>query len=167
MAAKEGFKVGDKVVCPPHGVGVVMGLQQRSIGTLRAEILEILIEQSGLKLMVPMGQALIGALRKVASKREVENIYKILSSPRETKLDAQTWNKRLREYSAKIQHGSLVEIAEVMRDLKLLSGSKELSFGEKKMLNKAKALLVSEIAVSKARTEERIGLELDDLFKAA
>jgi CarD family transcriptional regulator len=99
----------------------------------------------------------------VIDRRAIEKVYAILRS-RDFKIDTQTWNRRFREYSQKIKTGSVFEIAEVMRDLSVLSIDKELSFGEKKMLDTAQSLLVSEIAIAKARTHDKVMGELRELF---
>ena len=121
--------------------------------------------ETGRKIMVPVDHVEAVGLRKVASKKEIERVFQILKS-REGKIDTQTWNKRFREYSQKINTGSVFEIAEVLRDLRILSGGKELSYGEKQMLDKAEGLLVSEIAVAKSRTADKVKIELKELFAA-
>jgi len=157
------FKSGDKVVYPGHGVGQVNGIVERSILGTSQKIYEITIQSSGMKIMVPVAQAPSVGLRKVVDKHAVEKVYEILRD-RNFKIDTQTWNRRFREYSQKIETGSVFEIAEVLRDLSVLGVDKELSFGEKKMLDKAKTLLVSEIAIAKARTHEKVMVELKDIF---
>ena len=79
------------------------------------------------------------------------------------RVDNQTWNRRYREYTQKIQTGSLYEMAEVFRDLSVLSEGKELSFGERRMLEKVEELLVSEISVAKAKSADRIKGELAEI----
>ena len=79
-------------------------------------------------------------------------------------MDTQTWNRRHREYTQKIKTGSVHEIAKVIRDLSVLKGDKELSFGERKMLESAQGLLVKEISIAKSRTEDAVLSELNELF---
>ena len=116
-----------------------------------------------MKIMVPVIQADSVGLRKVVDKKAIDKVYAILRD-RKCKIDTQTWNRRFREYSQKIKTGSVFEIAEVLRDLSVLSSEKELSFGEKKMLDMAQGLLVSEIAIAKARSQERVIGELREIF---
>ncbi len=78
--------------------------------------------------------------------------------------DSQTWNRRYREYTEKIKTGSPLEIAKVLRDLLVLKGDKELSFGERKMLDTARSLLVKELSIAKAHPEEKIMEELRTMF---
>jgi len=96
-------------------------------------------------------------------KEMVAKVYKILRD-KKVEIDQQTWNRRYREYTEKIKTGSVLEIAKVLRDLFVLKGDKELSFGERKMLDTARNLLVKELAIAKAHTEEKIMEELKGIF---
>lgn len=162
-ASGEKFKLGDMVVYPGHGVGQVSALKSKDIAGSEQKFYEILIAESGMKIMVPMQQAEAVGLRKVVDKKAVDKVYAILKN-RNFKIDTQTWNRRFREYSQKIKTGSVFEIAEVLRDLSVLRIDKELSFGEKKMLDMAQSLLVSEIAIAKARPQERVIGEIAEIF---
>ena len=102
-------------------------------------------------------------LRSVCNKNEVKEVYDILKT-REVSVDGQTWNRRYREYMEKIKTGSVFEIAEVLRDLSLLKFEKDLSFGERKMLDTARSLLIKELAVAKSAKEEKIEAELEKIF---
>ena len=79
-------------------------------------------------------------------------------------MDSTTWNRRYREYMEKIKTGSVFEIAEVLRDLYLLKGDKDLSFGERKMLDTARALLIKELSLAKECTEDEIESDLRKIF---
>ena len=158
---KETFRANDMVVYPGHGVGKITELITRNIGGAEHKFYEIHISE--MKIMVPVFQAESVGLRKVVDKKAVEKVYTILKD-RKTKIDTQTWNRRFREYSQKIKTGSVFEIAEVLRDLSVLSFDKELSFGEKKMLDMAETLLVSELAIAKARPHDKIQGEIRALF---
>ena len=94
---------------------------------------------------------------------EVDEVFAILKS-REVAVEGQTWNRRYREYMEKIKTGSVFEIAEVLRDLQRLKGDKELSFGERKMLDTARTLLIKEIAVATKSKEVKIEEKLDRIF---
>ena len=160
----DSFNVGDKVVYPGHGVGKIEALSSKSIAGTEQQFFNITIVESGMKIMVPTGQANSVGLRKVMDKKSVERVYDILRTRNSHKIDQQTWNRRFREYNQKIKTGSAFEIAEVLRDLTILSNGKELSFGEKKMYETAQSLLVSEIAVAKSRTQERVITEIQSFF---
>mgnify|MGYP006281495959 CR=1 FL=1 len=162
-AGSVSFKPGDKIVYPGHGVGEIEGIRSTVLGGQEHHIYNIKIIESGMKVMVPVSQAPSVGLRKIVDKRAIEEVYAILKD-RDFKIDTQTWNRRFREYTQKIKTGSVFEIAMVLRDLSVLSADKELSFGEKKMLDQAEALLVSEIAIAKARPHEKVVGELRALF---
>ncbi len=157
------FKVGDKIVYPGHGVGEIEGIRTTVLGGQEHHIYNINILDSGMKVMVPVSQASAVGLRKIIDKKAIDEVFSILRD-RDFKIDTQTWNRRFREYSQKIKTGSVFEIAIVLRDLSVLSADKELSFGEKKMLDMAETLLVSEIAIAKARPHDKVVGELRALF---
>lgn len=157
------FKVGDKVVYPGHGVGEINQLKVQKIANTEQKFFEITILDSGMKVLIPYAQVESVGLRKVVDKRTVEAVFDILKD-RNFTIDTQTWNRRFREYSQKIKTGSVFEIAEVIRDLSVLSIDKELSFGEKKMLDTAQHLLASEIAIARARSHDKVMGELKAIF---
>lgn len=157
------FKVGDKIVYPGHGVGEIEGIRTTVLGGQEHHIYNIKILDSGMKVMVPVSQAAAVGLRKIIDKKAIDEVFSILKD-RDFKIDTQTWNRRFREYSQKIKTGSVFEIAVVLRDLSVLSADKELSFGEKKMLDMAETLLVSEIAIAKSRPHDKVVGELRALF---
>ncbi len=157
------FKAGDKIVYPGHGVGEIEGIRTTVLGGQEHHIYNIKILDSGMKVMVPVSQASAVGLRKIIDKKAIDEVFSILRD-RDFKIDTQTWNRRFREYSQKIKTGSVFEIAVVLRDLSVLSSDKELSFGEKKMLDMAESLLVSEIAIAKARPHDKVVGELRALF---
>lgn len=163
MSNTKSFKVGDKIVYPGHGVGQITQLKSKAVAGTEQQFFDITIMESGMKIMVPVIQVESVGLRKVVDKKAIDKVYAILKD-RKGKIDTQTWNRRFREYSQKIKTGSVYEIAEVMRDLSVLSAEKELSFGEKKMLDMAQSLLVSEIAIAKARSQEKVMVELREIF---
>ncbi len=157
------FKTGDKIVYPGHGVGEIEGIRSTVLDGQEHHIYNITILESGMKVMVPVSQASAVGLRKIIDKRTIDEVFTILRD-RDFKIDTQTWNRRFREYSQKIKTGSVFEIAVVLRDLSVLSVDKELSFGEKKMLDMAESLLVSEIALARSRPHDKVVGELRALF---
>jgi CarD family transcriptional regulator len=160
---KISFKSGDKVVYPGHGVGEVNEVVSKKIAGTEQQFFDMTIIETGMKIMVPVAQAESVGLRRVVDRKAVDKVYKILKD-RNFIIDSQTWNRRFREYSQKIRTGSVYEIAEVIRDLSVLSNDKELSFGEKKMLDTAQNLLATEIAIARARPQEKVMVELRDIF---
>ena len=113
--------------------------------------------------MVPTDNAAAVGLRNIITDDEVTKVYKILKM-RDVKIDQTTWNRRYRDYMEKIKTGSIYEISEVLRDLFLLRHSKDLSFGERKMLDQAKALIVKEISIAKRMQESIIEQEIQQIF---
>ena len=157
------FRVGDKAVYPAHGVAEITGIEKREISGTEQTFYILRILENSMRIMVPMKNAAAVGLRSVVGKQEIKEVYDILKS-KDVSVDGQTWNRRYREYMEKIKTGSVFEIAEVLRDLSLLKTDKDLSFGERKMLDTAKNLLVKELAVAKGAKEEKIAKELDDIF---
>ncbi len=158
------FKKGEKVVYPAHGVAVIEDIQVRVIsGTERRFYMLKILGAEKTTIMIPTENVEAVGLRRVIGKDMVEKIYKILKQ-RRVEADTQTWNRRYREYTEKIKTGSPLEIATVLRDLLVLKGDKELSFGERKMLDTARSLLVKELSIAKANSEEKILEELKAIF---
>lgn len=157
------FKVGDVAVYPAHGVGRVHSIEEREIAGNKHKFYILKILDSGMTIMVPTGNVRNVGLREVINESEVDIVYGILRE-RDISINEQTWNRRYREYMDKIKTGSIYEIAEVLRDLMLLRYEKELSFGERKMLDTARTLIIKELAISQDRTEEETSEEIDEIF---
>lgn len=150
MAAS--FRVGDNAVYPGHGVGKVTAIEAKEIFGKKHEFYTIQILENGMKIMIPKDNVDSVGLRPIISKDEANKVIEILKETN-VKIDKQTWNRRYREYMEKIKTGSVYEIAEVLRDLFLLKVDKELSFGEGKMLDTARSLLLKELSLAKSREE--------------
>lgn len=163
---KQQFHVGDKAVYPVHGVAEVVALEQRDIGGSQTAVYILKILDTGLKIMVPTTNAGSVGLRDLIPSKQVKEVYSILKS-RDVPRDTQTWNRRYREYMEKIKTGSVFEIAEVLRDLCVLRTTKDLSFGERKMLETARGLLIKELALAKNVGEDKISSEIDQIFAPA
>jgi CarD family transcriptional regulator len=157
------FNVGDKAVYPAHGVAEVVGLETREIGGNKTTFYILKILDTGMKIMIPTRNVGTVGLRDIISQSDVKEVYNILKS-KEIAVEGQTWNRRYREYMDKIKTGSVFEIAEVLRDLSLLKATKDLSFGERKMLDTARTLLVKELAIAKGTKELKIEQELEKIF---
>lgn len=157
------FKVGDNAIYPAHGVTVVKRIDERDVGGKKKSFYVLQVVDNQMTIMVPTDNADAVGLRAVVSDKDVKQVYKILKE-RDVKIDQTTWNRRYREYMEKIKTGSLFEIAEVLRNLFLLRHSKDLSFGERKMLDHAKHLLVKELSLAKNAKEELIEQEIQTIF---
>jgi CarD family transcriptional regulator len=138
------FKVGDHAVYPGHGVGRISSIEYKEILGTNHEFYSVQILETGMKIMIPAANIKSVGLRPLISKDEAQKVVDILKD-KNVKIDTQTWNRRYRDYMEKIKTGSVYEIAEVLRDLYVLKVDKELSFGEKKMLDTAKNLLLKEL----------------------
>ena len=157
------FKVGEKVVYPAHGVGVIESLQVRNVSGTQKKFYMLRIVDSEMTIMIPTENVQTVGLRRIIGKDMVTKVYKILRE-KKVEVDQQTWNRRYREYTEKIKTGSVLEIAKVLRDLFVLKADKELSFGERKMLDTARNLLVKELAIARSFPEEKIMEELKTIF---
>ena len=157
------FKVGEKVVYPAHGVGVIEGVKTKVISGTERKFYMLRIIDSDMTIMIPTENVQSVGLRRIIGKDMVAKVYRILRD-KKVEIDQQTWNRRYREYTEKIKTGSVLEIAKVLRDLFVLKGDKELSFGERKMLDTARNLLVKELAIAKSHSEEKIMEELRGIF---
>jgi len=157
------FKVGDKAVYPAHGVGEVLGIERKEISGSVQTFYIIKILDNGMKIMVPTIQAQQVGLREVISEQEANEVFDILKE-KEIAVDTATWNRRYREYMEKIKTGSVFEVAEVLRDLYLLKAEKDLSFGERKMLDTARNLLIKELSIAKHLNENDIESEFKKIF---
>ena len=158
------FKVGDLAVYPAHGVGRIEALESKDISGLQQSFYIMRILENDMIIMIPTGNVDSVGLRQVIDKDQVREIYQILKD-RDVSLETTNWNRRYREYMEKIKTGSVFEVAAVLRDLYLLRQDKELSFGERKMLDMARSLLVKEISVSNDQTEENVEKEILELFE--
>ncbi len=156
------FKVGDKAVYPAHGVGVIKRIESRSVGGTNQDFYVIQILSSGATLMVPTNSCERAGMRGLISDDEIAKVYSILRS--KGKVSHTTWNRRFREFNDKLRTGSVGDIAEVLRDLCSLRGDKDLSYGEKKMMDKALSMLVSEISAAAGRTDTDVEAELHQML---
>ncbi len=157
----QSFSIGDKVVYPNHGVGVIEQISSRTIGTQIERFYLLKIKASSLKVMVPFHNVGSVGLRRVVRNGEVQKIIDFLMDGKcENNAD---WKYRFKENSDKMRTGSLMEVAVVLKGLLMLNQQKPLSFREKKMLERARYLLVSELAM--ARNWEETDVE-DELRKA-
>lgn len=157
------FRSGEKVVYPGHGVGVIEGLQAKSVSGVQRKFYMLRILESEMIIMIPTENVATAGLRPIISKDMVNKVYRILRT-KKVEVDQQTWNRRYREYAERIKTGSVLEIAKVLRDLFVLKADKELSFGERKMLDTARNLLVKELALASAHPEEKILEDLKSIF---
>jgi CarD family transcriptional regulator len=142
------FHIGDKVVYPNHGVGIIEQISSRSVGTTVEKFYLLNIKASSLKVMGSVG------IRRVVRNGEVQKIIDYLSVS--DNASTSDWKDRFKENSDRMRTGSLLEVAGVLKSLIALHQAKPLSFREKKMLERARYLLVSELAMSRNCEETKI-----------
>jgi CarD family transcriptional regulator len=159
------FKVGDKAVYPAQGVAEVIRIEEKDIAGSRQKFYVLRILDTERKILVPVANAGAVGLRQVISEQEIREIFDILRE-RTIAFDNQTWNRRYRGFMDKIKTGSIYDVAEVLRDLYRLKTDKQLSFGERRMLDTARTLIVKEIAIARRQTEDQVKTEIEAIFVA-
>ena len=153
---------GIRVVHKTHGVGEICGVETKNYGAGPQDYYLLRILSSGLVVRFPKNFRST-VVRNLASEQDIIEIYSILKSP--PKNYSMVWNRRKKEFNEKIKSGSLIEIAEVIRDLSSRKSVKDLSFGEKEMLEKARERIVNEVCVVKSMSVEDVNQELDSLLR--
>ncbi|MCK5196140.1 MAG: CarD family transcriptional regulator [Desulfobulbaceae bacterium] len=150
-------------VYPAHGVGEIKNIETKKIGDLEQAFYVMHILDSNMTVMVPTASSDSVGLREIIASDEVSSVFDILKE-KDIEIEARPWNQRYRKYMEKIKTGSLYEIAGVLRDLYLLKEDKELSFGERKMMDTAKSLLMTEIALANHMQKEQVEKDIDKVF---
>jgi len=157
------FQKGDRVVYPHHGAAVIEDLTEREILGERRTYFVLRLAHQDLTLMVPVENTREVGLREVVSKREVKKVFEILREDEETEIST-NWNRRYKANVAKLQSGDIFQVAEVVRSLSLREREKGLSAGEKRMLAKARQILISELTFAVDSTEEKAEAMLDKIL---
>lgn len=156
------YKVGQNVVHLSHGVGIVKGIEEREFSPNKVAkfyILEIQDNGAPKKVFVPFDGA--DRLRPIIKESDVKKVYKFLES-KEISIESDTWNRRYRAYMEKIHSGIIMNIADVFKSLILLES---LSFGERKLLEHAKTLLVKELSMASGDSELQVEDKLESIFQ--
>jgi CarD family transcriptional regulator len=159
------FRVGDMAVYPTHGVGIIEAVEVKKIEGNDHKFYIMRILGNGMTIMIPTDNIEQVGLRSIISSKDTTKVYKILKDKKNKPSDSQTLNRRYREYMDRLKTGSVYEVATVLRDLFLLRGGKELSFGERRMMDIAKGLLVKELSVAQSLPEERIENTIEAIFQ--
>lgn len=155
------FKIGDFAVCPGHGVGQLIDIEERLIGAEKKYFFIIKVISNGMTVMVPTSSE--NGIRALVGENEISKVFEVLKN-HDVSVDNSTWNRRYRDYMTKIKTGSLIEIADVLRALFLLKNQKSLSFGEKKMLDQCRELLAQEISISQGGVKKEVVQNIDSCF---
>jgi len=157
------FAEGDMAVYPAHGVGVIKSIETQTVAGADQQFYVLEILDNNMTIMIPVASSQNVGLRAIVKETEVNEVLDILKD-RNVELGSQTWNRRYRDYMEKIKTGSVHEVAAVLRDLFLLSVDKDLSYGERKMLDTAKGLLIKELSLAQNLDEENMSSRIDMIF---
>jgi len=160
------FQVGDKVIYPIHGLGIVERIEEKTILGTTCGFFHLRIVSNDTTVLVPVANVDGVGLRKAITDEEVERLFSLLG---DGKIDNhQNWKGRFKDNSDKMRTGSIYDMADVLKSLTFLSKSKSLSFREKRMLDRAKALIISEISEvireKAVAVEERVDQALEKCF---
>ena len=158
------FNVGDKVVYPMHGAGVIESIEERAIGNERQAYYTIKMPGE-VKVMVPTAKAEEIGVRNIIDKKCAEKVIKVLEH--ESTEMSMNWNKRYRDNMEKMKTGNIYEVADIVRNLSFKQKEKGLSTGEKKMLLNAKQILISELVLVEQKDASEIENLVEDKINAS
>ncbi len=153
------FKIGDKVVYPNHGVGVIEEVASRTIGEVSSSFYCLRILSTESTVMVPVGNTDTVGLRKVLSRRQVTKVLKTLKEGEVATYD--DWKGRFQANSDKMRTGDIAAVAEVFKSLSILNEIKALSYRERKMLDRARFLLISELSEASGKAADAVEKQVD------
>lgn len=156
------FKVGDRVVYPMHGAGTIEGVEEREILGKHHRYYVLRLPIGDMKVMIPVDNTEDVGLRDVISPEEVDKVIEVLKQ--ECTAMSSNWNRRYRSNLEKIKSGDIYEVADVVRNLSAREREKGLSTGERKMLDSAKEILISEIILAKNWDREKTVSVLENVL---
>ncbi len=155
------FNIGDKVVYPMHGAGTIEDIQEKEMFGNFEEYYIIKMPVGGMKLMVPKSKVENIGVREVSEKKVSEKVFEVLSKPKDPYVHDSNWSRRYNCNVEKIKTGKILDVAEVVRELAHRHTERGLSIGEKKMLNTAKDILLSELVLSQEMSHDVIDQKID------
>ncbi|MBW6511437.1 MAG: CarD family transcriptional regulator [Desulfuromonadaceae bacterium] len=158
------FKVGDMAVYPSQGVGIVEAIESRDIGGSVNNFYVLRIVDNDMTIMIPVNNVAQVGLRTLIDRGRISSVYKLLEEKLSEIPATISWSRRQREYNDKIKSGDLFEVAEVLRELYMIKEGKELSYGEKKVLELARRLLVKELALAQGQAEDMVVKRVENIF---
>lgn len=145
------FQVGEKVVYPNHGIGTIENISSRSFGAQQERFYLLRLQPNSMTIMVPFSHVGDVGLRKVTTCSEITRVLSYLAAGRPTCI--QDWKDRFKENCDKMKNGSLLEISEVFKTLLMIQTNKPLSFREKKMLDRARQMVIMETSIARNLSE--------------
>ncbi|MEF3696919.1 CarD family transcriptional regulator [Desulfolutivibrio sp.] len=159
------FSVDQLVVYPAQGVGKVERIESRDIGGATTDFFIVRILSNNVTLMVPVRNAQNVGLRPLCTEDQGRAIIESLKDRSDfTGYTGQNWNRRYREYSEKLKSGDLADVAYVLKELLLIGQNKELSFGERRLLEQATGLLTLELSLSLSQEQDEVKAVINELF---
>ncbi len=156
------FNIGDKVVYPMHGAGIIEAVEEKEVLGERQNYYIMRMPIGDMKVMIPMNNAGGVGLRQIIDEEGVAQVMSILSG--EKSIMSQNWNRRYRANMEKIKSGDIFEVSEVVRNLSIRDREKGLSTGERKMLDNARQILISELVLAKDSSEEDVQQEIEKIL---
>ncbi len=154
------FNIGDKVVYPLHGAGIIEGIENKEVLGKNKEYYVLNLPIGEMKIMLPLDNIENLGLRDIESNETVSKVFSLLSEKQSEM--SNNWNRRYRDNMEKIKTGDICEVAEVVRDLMIMDDEKGLSTGEKKMLKNTKQILISELALIYDKDWHEVEKQIDD-----
>ena len=154
------FKVGDKVVYPNHGVGVIEQVAKKAIGGTTSSYYRLRLLSTDSMVMVPVDNTTTVGLRKVLTRHQYTRVFKLLKNGEVATYD--DWKGRFQANSEKMRTGDIMAVVEVLKSLTMLAEVKPLSYRERKMLDRARFLLISELSEASNKTPDKVEEQIDD-----
>jgi len=164
-ATRQGFKTGEAIVYPAHGVGTIVTIEEQEVAGMKLELFVIDFEKDKMRLKVPVAKAVSIGMRKLSETDFVERALKVVQG--KARIKRTMWSRRAQEYDAKINSGDLISIAEVVRDLYRAENQPEQSYSERQLYEQALDRMAREIAaVNKMSETEAVRLVETNLAKS-
>ncbi|SCZ05627.1 CarD family transcriptional regulator [Alkaliphilus peptidifermentans] len=157
------YNIGDKIVYPMHGAGIIEEIEEKEILGVRRKYYIMKMPLDDMRVMIPLDTIDGIGIRPVIPNDEVEKVIGVLEA-NETKMP-QNWNRRYRANMDRLKTGDIYEVAEVVRNLVLRDREKSLSTGERKILNNARQILLSEVILATGLVEEEVKILIENSIK--
>lgn len=158
------FSVGDKAVYPAQGVGVIEAIETKEFSGEKHDFYVLRICDSDMTIMIPTANVQQVGMRCLVQKDKISEVYDVLQDTDVPIGNISSWSRRQRDYTEKIRSGDLLSVAAVLRELYVISADKELSYGEKKVLELARRLVIKEMAFAEDVDEDQICQRVDKVF---
>jgi CarD family transcriptional regulator len=156
-------EIGDLAVYPAHGVGRIESMERRPVGNAVCDVFVMRILENDMRITIPAQNLDEIGLRPLIKKNQVKKVYDVFKKPTKA-VSSVNWNRRHRDYMERVKTGSPFEVAAVMGELLAMRADKELSFGERKLLDMVKTLLIKELALAAEKSEDVIDAEILAFF---